>query len=367
MRRLRLITTAVIVATAACALPRATKPAQEAPTASRERTFAYLGAHTRLFTEPDVSTSFKTTDRSDAPLDRQRFVSFVEVVGREGPWLEVVTLSPTDDGVPRACTTYTQFSGLRLHFFVRESELQPVLRADRRLHWPDGTQITLRKGLPLIELPGPESFPDKKLYWVVYDGLHFTVPVRADSVGRTYTGSAGVFEPLKSGRYLPNYEVDPDNVGPDGSARYRKTTRGLRYDNLAIQFVNQFSDPVFVTDEVPTSRGLLLSIRRRCFAARGYADPDWPQDFEPGGGGGLLGTVRSAEHHTFPAGTDLFWSDGRLAGTTVAEVSLSEEIDASGNRRCFVKTLHPTHGMTETGSRRLEIAEEGRLVLCADS
>lgn len=347
------------------ALPAEARAAEITP-----GSFVYVGAQTRLFTQPAETNRYLTISPPALASGRGRYADLFRVMAVQGDWLAVTPVDIGEENPPSSCDSANyHFKGLALSFFVRRGETDPVVQRASEVKWPDGTQVTLRRGLHLVALDQPN------LYQVWHEGISFNLFLSPGDVGRWYEGEVQRDEPPDTTRYLPTSELDPTHTGPKGEKRYRPTTRRMRFGGSGTMTFGRFPNTLFLQDERAASAGiagqqdLLVSWSRKCVQARVIVDADWPADFGPGGLGLLMGGRTNAAQG-IKQGAELFWpasdaGDGQKVGTTVAETNFSEPPFAEGQRRCFTRLLHPTHQMkVGGGSEKIEVAPEGKLVVC---
>ena len=266
------------------------------------------------------------------------FTTWLLVGERDGGWLEVENIPGEIDLVglgggtpPEHTVCYAAPHGIasyRLRFFAKSSDSATVLTRDLERKSPDGTSVTLRKGL-VVE---PSAKGGAR---VRPGGLSLRLTIPKDAIGDSYEGDPDVFH--SPGATLTSFPPDLADAG------FRALGQKLAVDSGDVWEVEYVPMPGAKRPRHPSNETLLTScasIRARHIAPPVAEADDEQSGFEGGeiGGvaGGIPGFLSSASPAPTPppklkAGTELRWPDGTKAGSVVEE-QLSPPLDAKG---CF--------------------------------
>lgn len=258
-----------------------------------------------------LSVPLRTAPREDAPALRFReggssieVVAFRRVRVRDG-WV----LLDTSARPERQChPTVALPEGVRLRFWVRESELAPALVRVVSRSTRDGSELSARPGLRVV-LDGALS------RIALAPGTQIALALEDREVGTAFAEPRPTPEAEPGERLVGNINV------PFLGAGQLMTTRG--------------APPVYVTERRAVPGGQIARVRTACADLSVRVQPAQvvpvvSVDVEPRE---ELRRV-SDEPSVVPAGSRLRWPDGRLAGRTVTDVELGPETRRIGALPC---------------------------------
>lgn len=198
--------------------------------------------------------------------------------------------------------------GIRLRFWVRDDELAPALVRRVTRSTRDGSSLAADPGLRVVR--------DGDLSRIALaPGTQVALPLQDGEVGVAFAEPHPRPEAEPGERLVGNLNV------PFLESGQLMTTRG--------------APPVYVTQRGVVPGGQIAQVRTRCADLAVRVQPaqvvpvvsvDVDEREEP--------RRASEDPVTIPAGTRLRWSDGRLAGRTVAEVELGGAQRRVGALRC---------------------------------
>ena len=296
-----------------------------APKSERLEGFVVVAVGTPLRSAPrDGGTYVVTARTADAARLRDLHIGndVYRVVAEQGDFVEVESTgeSPFDATSAHCSRPRGALASLSVKFFVRRSELVPVVKTATTLTNADGTSLRLQAGALL--------YPQKtaaNAYTVESGNVVLAIPEKAlrDNVGTSY-------------RPEPRFAVasSEDAVDPQafhlGEVRFDGKAVGARYPNLV--------EPIEVK-RAPGGRAL-VTMRSAC-AEVVVSVPDARLRSKASVVGGMVGMSKSPDRYVAHVrkGAALFDLAGHQVGVTTDDTGFETEIAPVGSKRCFTRTL----------------------------